>query len=162
MSKNTGFICVECGKRFSRLVCPSTDINQIKYCSRRCKSNAWMNGVKKKCKQCGNVFYRRPSELKKSSCEYCSRKCYEEYRFSRIKKTTYIKIIGTHEHRIVAENALGRKLKKQEIVHHIDGDKHNNKIKNLAILPNRKYHNRVHHGLEPIEPYLLINLIGKS
>ena len=38
------------------------------------------------------------------------------------------------EHRLLAEQALGRFLKKDEIVHHIDGDKANNDIENLEVL----------------------------
>ena len=37
------------------------------------------------------------------------------------------------EHIIVMENYLGRRLEKYEVVHHIDGDKHNNDISNLDL-----------------------------
>jgi transposase len=43
------------------------------------------------------------------------------------------------EHTIIAEKALGRRLKRGEIVHHIDGDKTNNKNSNLLICDN-SYH----------------------
>ena len=38
------------------------------------------------------------------------------------------------EHQIVMENYIGRELKKGEVVHHIDGDKTNNNINNLALM----------------------------
>lgn len=38
------------------------------------------------------------------------------------------------EHRVVAENKIGRLLKDNEIVHHIDGDKHNNNPENLEVM----------------------------
>lgn len=39
---------------------------------------------------------------------------------------TYTKCLGKHEHRLVAEEKLGRPLRKGEVVHHIDGDYKNN------------------------------------
>ena len=47
------------------------------------------------------------------------------------------------EHRKVVENSLGRYLKQNEIVHHKDGDKHNNSIDNLEIMT-RSEHTRLH------------------
>lgn len=46
----------------------------------------------------------------------------------------YIKRNGRHEHRVVAERMLGRPLTVGEVVHHRDGDKHNNRRRNLAVL----------------------------
>ena len=38
------------------------------------------------------------------------------------------------KHRILAEKKLGRKLKKLEIVHHIDGNNTNNNLENLLVI----------------------------
>ena len=37
-------------------------------------------------------------------------------------------------HRVIMENILGRLLKKGEVVHHIDGNKHNNNPENLQLM----------------------------
>ncbi len=46
-------------------------------------------------------------------------------------------------HRIVAENKIGRLLKDNEIVHHIDGNKSNNCSENLQVMIDVD-HNRLH------------------
>lgn len=46
--------------------------------------------------------------------------------------------------RYVMEKKLGRRLKKEEIVHHIDGDKLNNRLSNLMLFPNQNSHHQYH------------------
>lgn len=46
-------------------------------------------------------------------------------------------------HRIIMENHIGRLLTSEEVVHHIDGDRHNNNIDNLEIM-DRREHSAMH------------------
>jgi len=46
-------------------------------------------------------------------------------------------------HQLIIEKKLGRKLHRNELVHHIDEDKSNNKICNLKLV-NKSAHNKLH------------------
>lgn len=76
----------------------------------------------------------------------------EKIRLSRLGKgegLTYTKQYGRHEHRIVAEQTLGRALEPGEIVHHVDGDKRNNAPENLMVFPSQSEHMKWHLENDP-------------
>lgn len=104
------------------------------------------------CKRCQRPFHRANGNV---SAKYCDRVCAlrdlntpehqrkaglaggnvkKIQRGLNVQKTTYIKENGQHQHRIVAQKLIGRQLKRGEIVHHKDGDKHNNDPKNLEVM----------------------------
>ena len=49
-----------------------------------------------------------------------------------------------YEHRYVAEQKLGRKLKPKEVIHHIDGNKTNNDPDNIEVYPSHSAHMKNH------------------
>jgi len=65
-------------------------------------------------------------------------------RIVEVKPSTYRKLHGRHEHRVVAEQMVGRPLQRNEIVHHIDGNKHNNDPSNLRVMTQSEQV-RMHH-----------------
>ena len=116
------------------------------------------------CDECGVEIKIPPSQFKRSKNHFCSRKCHmvfmnrelnptrmtdevrEKIRNARLgtgKSKSYEKTYGKHTHRIVAEQKIGRKLEKGEIVHHIDGNKRNNSPCNLMVMTQSE-HARLH------------------
>lgn len=107
--------------------------------------------LERRCKVCGEFFL---SSIYKPKAKFCSVACRQigNSRFSAKKRgdalrgtgnRTYIKYAGQHYHRFLMAQALGRKLRASEIVHHIDGNKFNNTLSNLQII-NRAEHCRIH------------------
>lgn len=63
-------------------------------------------------------------------------------------------------HQIIMEEHIGRPLKENEVVHHIDGNKRNNDISNL-LLTTRSEHAKIHRDvLDKSLPVLQFSLDG--
>lgn len=103
--------------------------------------------ILRRCKNCGKIF----NTYKSQDAKFCSSICagnnslpIGSYRKS-VKYDQYLEVKTENgwklEHRLVMEKHLGRKLEKWEEVHHIDGDKHNNKLSNLFLV-DKKGHSR--------------------
>ena len=57
------------------------------------------------------------------------------------------------KHRLVMEKKLGRYLTKEEIIHHKDGDGHNNKISNLELTTRKKHFKNHFEGVKSVKKY---------
>ena len=105
-------------------------------------------GAVLKCVVC-NADFRVPT-YRKQTAKYCSRSCLAKEhleQFSHLRfqpsdkpKHTYktITVNGkqVRVHRYVMEQYLCRKLESWEHVHHINGNSHDNRLENLAVLSN--------------------------
>lgn len=68
-------------------------------------------------------------------------------------KTPYKRTgFGMDEHRYIMQQHLGRKLKRNEYVHHINGDKRDNRLENLVVMSPQDHgtlHNLIHPKTKP-------------
>lgn len=102
------------------------------------------------CPQCGKEFTTGDNRRK-----HCSRKCANEnykgennplWRGGLRVKYESVTINGRtlRKHRAVMEAKIGRRLEKNEVVHHIDGDGLNNDPDNLWLFHCDSYHKHYH------------------
>lgn len=75
----------------------------------------------------------------------------DKWQGGHIGKSTgykYIRVNGKDigEHILVMTKHLGRRLKRNEVVHHVDGNKLNNSLENLQLMT-RQEHSRLHSSL---------------
>jgi hypothetical protein len=107
----------------------------------------------KKCEECGKMFgretCRQVSDFKEK--KYCSHKCYTEAKKGKnhwnwnggvkTRPDGYMRDSKTDQyiHRIVMSKHIGRALKNEEHIHHIDGNPKNNSISNLLLVSNSQH-----------------------
>ena len=161
----TEFKCASCGTSVFRYDCQLKKTRTV-YCSKACVGASKRNGSTLDCQHCGKQFYRRFGEqdIGERINQFCSKECYGDHRAATIKATTYKKIVARHAHRIIAEEIIGRPLREGEVIHHVDGNKHNNHPINLALMPDQSTHMKMHSKRNPnkgIEKYLVLNLAAQ-
>ncbi len=117
------------------------------------------------CRDC-YISINSQNSKKATRCKSCSKKDDKNGMYvngTSTKSGPYVMILKTDhpsvknnssnyvmEHRLVVEKKLGRFLKPEEVVHHIDGNKRNNDINNLMVFKSSSehlsFHNRTRNG----------------
>lgn len=132
-----------------------------------------------KCAGCGKLTWTFKSNIKKGKFFVCSQTCKNsqmigpknpaftggrKFKDGKKKQGHVLLYKPNHplnyknyvpEHRIVVEKHIKRFLKKEEVVHHINCVKDDNRLKNLFVCSSNSHHNLVHGSINKIIKPLL-------
>ncbi len=117
-----------------------------KFCSQKCQFKSQRNGVNVKCAACGELIYRTPRHFKhsKSKLFFCNKSCLAVWKNknSLIGEDHVNWKNGEHAYRNIMKRggapqvckSCGMRDPRLLLVHHIDGERTNNTLKNLMWL----------------------------
>jgi hypothetical protein len=145
--------CEQCGAEFLAFAA-TVKKGGGKFCCRSCHDSnlsARKRAAKPRqiCEMCGKAFVAQSCRVKVGLARFCSRACHAQSRIGQTRATPqngrtissagYVVVLTDvnqrrYEHRLVMERILGRPLARNEVVHHIDGNKQNNLPENLRVL----------------------------
>lgn len=133
--KEYKFNCQKCGKEFILYLREKEvlSLKRRKCCSRQCANS----------KICSEENKRKKSEANKKWSQLHPRVIISKGKY----KTIQINKKGYQEHRYIMEQFLKRKLENNEIVHHKNNNKEDNRIENLQLMTKNE-HSKYHRAIE--------------
>ena len=161
--------CAMCEKSFQRK--PSAlKKNANNFCGKVCYNAFMRKGCELPCYWCGEPVYKPPSMQRERN--FCSNVCRLKWSSLYYKEVVNVaghstghsaphltrinrqrnpfcslyrnnRRVNSYLHRRIVEKAIGRKLTDHEVIHHINGNKTDNRLENLMVLDVIEHH-RLH------------------
>lgn len=170
-TKNIILTCLNCDKEFNVKPGDLKYRGTIKFCSMKCAAayKKKQNTVIEKCDYCKREYEKQKCRVGKHKHNFCSNDCRRKYNKTSppYKKNGYwfeggYKVIyiegnkSIKEHIFIMETKIGRKLTKNEVVHHKNGIRDDNRIENLELMT-RSNHTKYHRNkIEPGAKLVLV------
>ena len=139
-------ICDWCGKEYQR-----NRINRHNFCCRQCLADFSSKSKNPEgyeaLKDYENMSRHMTALNLEMNPDRMTPETRAKIRSSRLgtgEGKTYTKCYGRHEHRVIAEQKLGRPLLPGEIVHHEDGNRRNNDPRNIYVFSSQSEHASYH------------------
>lgn len=131
-NKIISLICENCGKLFKTHFCRLKD--NRKYCSR----------------ECSNTLFKTGDNLGELNVNWNGGKNVDYYGYVWLKDKNHpYNCKGyVREHRLVMEKSIGRYLRPEESIHHINFIKDDNRIENLMLFSTESEHQEYHQELK--------------
>ena len=158
--------CATCNKKIQR---KPSQIKKTahSFCCKDCKNEFQRTVIAIPCAWCGQQTYKSPSQ--QTTRNFCRQDCRLKWlgennietlnlpghsaghkaphltRLNRLRNPAGSlyqndKSVDSTIYRRIAEKSIGRKLKSSEVVHHINGDRTDNRIANLQVMSKREHH----------------------
>lgn len=152
--------CLRCGADFYVQL---GFLGKRQFCSKKCHDESQRKNVEVSCDGCGKSVSFRPSKVGGNK-KFCTNSCYRKYQARNLKnvagrehngkpirvdKSGYYQIWEPGhprgfrgwvlEHRWVVEQNIGRFLERGEDVHHINGNKTDNLLRNLEVMSHKAH-----------------------